>query len=135
MYLLDTDVLSELIKRRPNLHLLTRLRQVPAETLFTTSIAVMELRYGSARRPDHEQFWVRVEREILSRVRILDLGVEEAIRAGDLLASLSRKGASIGLEDALIGGAGLAKGYTVVTGNTRHFRRIPGLRVENWLEG
>lgn len=135
MYLLDTDILSELIKRRPSPHLLARLAQVASETLFTTSISVMELRYGSARRSDHAQFWARVEREILSRVRILDFGAEEAIRAGDLLAALSLRGASIGLEDALIGGVGLAKSYIVVTGNTRHFRRIPGLRVENWLEG
>ena len=135
MYLLDTDVLSELIKRRPRLHLLARLRRAAPETLFTTSISVMELRYGCARRPDRDQFWVRVEREILSRVRILDFGAEEAVRAGDLLASLSLQGTPIGLEDALIGAVGLAKGYTVVTGNTRHFRRIPTLRVENWLEG
>ena len=93
----------------------------------------MELRYGSSRRPDRESFWERIEREILTRVTILGLGLNEALRAGDLLVHLSRRGELIGLEDLLIGVTALAHNYTVVTAHIRHFQRIPNVRVENWL--
>jgi len=56
-----------------------------------------------------------------------------AMIAGDLLALLERRGEPIGLPDALIAATALNAGFTVVTANTRHFRRIPHLKVENWL--
>lgn len=134
MYLLDTDVLSELVKRRPSPHVLARLRRSRADTLYTTVISVMELRYGCARRPDSERFWARLEREILARVQVLGFGADDAIVAGDLLAALSTKGTRIGLEDTLIASVALVRRYVVVTRNVRHFARISSLRVENWFE-
>ena len=134
MYLLDTNILSELIKRRPRPRLLDRLRQQPREGLFSSCICVMELRQGSSLRPDRQVFWERINREILGRVTILDFGLQDALMAGDLLAHLSRRGQLIGLEDLMIGSAALARNYTIVTANVRHFRRIPDLRIENWLE-
>jgi predicted nucleic acid-binding protein len=50
-----------------------------------------------------------------------------------MLAYLARRGELIGMEDVLIGVTALVREYTVVTGNVRHFERIPALRVENWL--
>ncbi|MDH3599374.1 MAG: PIN domain-containing protein [Candidatus Tectomicrobia bacterium] len=133
MYLLDTNALSELIKKRPQPQFLSRLRQYPVEAFYTSSICVMELRHGSSRRPDREAFWARIEDEILSRVLILHMGIQEAMFAGDVLAYLSRRGEPIGIEDVLIGSTALAHDFTVVTANVRHFQRIPNLRVENWL--
>ena len=133
MYLLDTNALSELIKRRPQPQFMHRLREYPAEMFFTSCICVMELRYGSSRRPDKDTFWARIEREILSRVTILDFGLQEALVAGDLLAHLSGRGERIGIEDLLIGSTALVRDYTVVTANMRHFQRIPNLRVKDWL--
>ncbi len=56
-----------------------------------------------------------------------------AVLAGDLLALLERRGEQIGLPDALIAATALEASFTMVTANTRHFRRIPRLKVENWL--
>lgn len=134
MHLLDTNILSDLIKRRPRPRLLERLRQHPPEAIFTSCVCAMELRQGSSLRPDREMFWERIGREILSRVTILDFGLRESLVAGDLLAYLSRRGQSIGLEDLMIGSTALVGNYTMVTGNVRHFKRIPHLRIENWLE-
>jgi predicted nucleic acid-binding protein len=111
MYLLDTNVLSELIRKRPRPALLDRLRQHPPEAFFTSCICVMELRQGSSLRSDKESFWGRIDREILSRVTILGFGLPEALLAGDLLAHLSRRGEPISLEDTLIGITALAQGY------------------------
>jgi tRNA(fMet)-specific endonuclease VapC len=133
VYLLDTNVLSEVMKRRPSPVLLARLAEVRASDLFTTSITVMELRYGAARRPDSRRFWARLEREVLSRVEILGFGPTEAEHAGDLLADLAQRGVPIGVEDTLIAAIALAYRGTLVTRNTRHFERVPHLHVEDWF--
>jgi len=133
MYLLDTNALSELLKKRPKPQFLTRLRRHPSEMFFTSSICVMELRHGSRRRDDHESFWQRITHEVLSRVTILDFSVSEAVVAGDIFAHLARRGEMIGVEDVLIGATALVRKYTVVTGNVRHFERIPDLQIENWF--
>src|SRR5262245_36369265 len=133
MYLLDTNALSEMLKKRPKPQFLTRLRRHPSEMFFTSCICVMELRHGSRRREDHAVFWQRITHEVLSRVTILDFSVSEAVVAGDIFAHLARRGELIGVEDVLIGATALVREYTVVTGNVRHFERIPALQVENWL--
>ena len=132
MYVLDTSVLSELMKRRPNAACVQRLRQQPAETLYTTVICVMELRYGAWLRPDHEAFWKRVQQEILSRVQILAFEEPAALLAADMLAHLKRAGHPVGLEDVLIGAMARARGYTVITRNLRHFTALPHVHVEDW---
>jgi predicted nucleic acid-binding protein len=134
MYLLDTNILSELIKKRPNPHLLSRLRSQPSHTLFTSSICIMELRFGAALRNDHAAFWSRVKNNIVSRVGVVPFSERDALAAGDILGEMRKGGRSIGLEDVLIAASALTNRYVVVTANTRHFSRIHGLNVENWLE-
>ena len=134
MYLLDTNILSELIRRKPNAHLMGRLGSEPAHTLFTSCICIMELRFGSALREDFEIFWQKISKEIISRVSILPLDEKEVLVAGDILAGLRKAGQIIGLEDVLIAASAITNQYTVVTANTRHFSRIAGLRVESWLK-
>jgi predicted nucleic acid-binding protein len=75
MYLLDTNALSELMKKRPRSVFLARLRRHPTDVFFTSTMCVMELRYGSRRGEDHATFWARITHEILARVTILDFGV------------------------------------------------------------
>ncbi len=131
-YLLDTNVLSEVLKRRPDPKFLDRLRGLPARQLSTSAVCVAELRYGAACDPRGARLWERIASEVLARVRILPLGEAAAIRAGDLLATLEAKRRPIGVEDVLIGATALEAGLAVVTRNVRHFGRIPGLVVESW---
>lgn len=133
MYLLDTNILSELIKKRPNPNFISQLGSKPAHTLFTSCICVMELRFGSALREDFKIFWQKINKEIISRVKIVPFGEKEALTAGDLLADIRKNGQNIGMEDVMIAASAIANKYTVVTANTRHFSRIRGLSVENWL--
>jgi tRNA(fMet)-specific endonuclease VapC len=102
--------------------------------LFTSCICVMELRFGSALREDFEQFWSKISEEILSRVNILPLNLDEVLVAGDILAYLQRTGQPIGIEDALIAATALNHQCILVTANTRHFTKIGQLAVENWLK-
>ncbi len=131
-YLLDTNVLSEVIKRRPEPGVLDRIRAVPARDLSTSSVCVAELRYGAVRHPSGASLWERIASEVLPRVRVLAVGEAEAIRAGDLLAVLESRGQPVGIEDVLIGATALVGKLTVVTRNVRHFERMPGLDVESW---
>jgi tRNA(fMet)-specific endonuclease VapC len=134
MYLVDTNILSELIKRHPNPNVLSRLGSKPAHTLFTSPICIMELRFRSALREDFEKFWQKITKEIISRINIIPIGEKEALAAGDILADLRKSGQTLGLEDVLIAATALTNQFTMVTANYRHFSRIKGLRIENWLE-
>ena len=98
MYLLDTNILSELIKKRPSPNVLSRLDSKTAQTLFTSSICIMELRFGGALREDSEVFWKKIDREILSRINVIYIGLSEALAAGDILASLRKTGQIIGVD-------------------------------------
>lgn len=131
MLLLDTNVLSEFVRKRPDPRVVQAARAA-GSALGTSSICVMELRYGCALRPDFRPFWERIEREILARVRVLPFDQEAARIAGDIIADLEAAGRPIGVEDAQIGATALAHDAGLVTFNTRHFERIPGLRIEDW---
>lgn len=131
-FLLDTSALSEPLRRRPRDAFLARLKNAPGHELFTSTVCIMELRYGCALRMDFS-LWERIERNVLSLVTPLPFGPEEAIRCGELLAELSKRGTPIGVEDSQIGATALAHHLTVVTFNTKHFAAIPDLPVADWL--
>ena len=131
-YLLDTNVLSEVIRKDPNRALLQRLGEIAPRDAVTSVVCVAELRHGAARVAHGALLWKRIAREVLSRVDILPLGEAEAVRAGDLLATLEAQGEPIGMEDVWIGATALEHRLTVVTRNLKHFRRIPGLVSESW---
>ncbi len=132
--LLDTNVLSEVLKKRPSPRVIDRLRAASTDSLSTSVVSVWELRHGAARHPQGARLWDRITREVLSLVPVLPLGEAEAIRAGHVLATLVASGRSIGVEDVLIGATALVRGLTVVTRNMAHLSRIPGLRVESWWD-
>jgi predicted nucleic acid-binding protein len=132
MYLLDTNALSEPLRLRPSPRFLEEVRRVAPDALFTSTVCVMELRYGCARKEDL-RLWTRIERELLARVEVLPFGREEAIAAGDLLATLGRAGQPVGIEDVQIAATALTRSLTVVTANEAHFSRIPGLQCVNWM--
>ena len=133
-YLLDTNVLSELLKKRPDPGVVSRLRTLDPAQLATSVVCVTELRYGAARRNDGGSLWTRITRDLLPRFRILPVRLPEAVRAGDILAELAGRGEPIGLEDVLIAATAQENSLTAVTRNLRHFSRIGGLSAESWWE-
>jgi len=131
-YLLDTNVLSELMKKSPSVDVLRKVGQIERGELFTSSVCFMELRFGAARHPSGAALWERIRKEIEPLVTVLPVGYEEATRAGEILAGLEARGTPIGLEDVLIGSTALVHGISVATRNVKHLARIEGLSVENW---
>jgi tRNA(fMet)-specific endonuclease VapC len=132
--LLDTNVLSEVIKKVPSARVLERLRATPRDASFTSAICVMELRFGAARHPAGRSIWARIVRDVLPRVTVLPLGLAEAECAGEILADLERRGERIGVEDVLLGATARVAGLAVATRNVRHLCRVAGLVVENWWD-
>jgi len=133
MYLLDTNILSELVKKNPNNNLMIRLESIPSASLYTASICVMELRYGVLRRGNPSDLWSKIEKSILSKVQILNFYYKDALRAAEVLSELHSIGQPVGIEDIMIGSIALSNGLVIVSANTKHFSRIPDLKLENWL--
>ncbi len=135
MYLLDTDILSNLAKRTPSTALVAKLASVPRDAQFTSSITLGEMVYGAYRLREHTSLFLeRLDRVLLPNLSVLPFDVAAAHRYGEVRAELERRGTPLGEADLRIGAIALSRGLTVVTGNVRHFQRIPDLTVENWLE-
>lgn len=135
MYLLDTDTLSNLMKRAPASTLVARLARVPPEQQFTSSVTLGELLYGALRSSRAVVLLERIEAVMPAELPVLSFDAAAARRYGGLRAELEARGTPIGDADMRIAAIALSRGLKVVTGNERHFRRVPDLIVENWLEG
>lgn len=131
-YLFDTDTISNLIRPASTVALLSRLAATPPAAQFTSSITLGELLYGAlrARAPVIQE---QVERIVAGSMTVIPFDTETARVYASVRADLDRRGVPIGDADTRIAAIALVHSLTVVTGNIRHFERVPGLEVENWL--
>ncbi len=129
-YLLDTDICSYIIKKYPAV--IERFRKTNRKDIAISAITCGELYYG-AHRADGERHQEAVAL-FCRHVRILDWPKSAALYYGQLQAKLDEDGARIGELDTQIAAHALALKCTLVTNNTKHFKRVPGLKVENWAK-
>jgi tRNA(fMet)-specific endonuclease VapC len=134
VYCFDTDVLSAVIRRDPPLALIRRLAQVRPAEQATTTITLGELLYGAAKRGS-ERLTQRVREVVTLATVILPFDAAAAEVYGPLRARLEREGRRLDEPDLRIASIALSRELTVVTGNVRHFSRVPDLSIENWLDG
>ncbi len=128
-YLLDTNVLSHLV-RDPQGEVAQRLSQQVEAEVFTSVIVACELRYG-ARKRGSAVLSGRIAQLLASLdVAALDPTVDEVYAS--IRAALESRGAPIGANDLLIAAHAISLDATLVTDNTAEFCRVPQLRVENW---
>jgi tRNA(fMet)-specific endonuclease VapC len=128
LLMLDTDVSSYIIKRRPD-SLLSRFEK-HAEELCVSVITAAELRFG-AERVQRPKLTELVE-AFLERLAILDWTNAVTHHYARLRSALEQAGTPIGNMDLLIAAHAMSEGSTLVTNNTRHFSHVPGLRLEEW---
>ncbi|MCL1898916.1 MAG: PIN domain-containing protein [Promicromonosporaceae bacterium] len=129
VYLLDTNAVSDLIKR-PADAVATRMRTLLPGQAAICAVVEGELRYGIAKANA-----TAIERDLdalLVYLPTLALDAAVARRYGLLRAELEAVGTPIGANDTWIAAHALARGLTLVTANEVEFRRVNGLRVENW---
>ena len=130
--LIDTNVLSEALRRRPTLAVMKALRALRPEERFASEVTRYELRAGAAKLDDGGQLWQRIQQEVLPLVRWLPFDEKAALAAADIGATLRRRGETVEATDLFIAATAQVHGLIVATRNVRHFERVPGLVVENW---
>jgi tRNA(fMet)-specific endonuclease VapC len=128
-YLLDTNAVSDLV-REPLGRTRQKAERTGPERLATSIIVVGELRFGYL-RSGNDRLKHAVE-GVLAILPILPFETPADWRYAELRVELERLGTPIGGNDMLIAAHALALDCTLVTANEREFRRVPGLRVENW---
>lgn len=133
MYLLDTNILSELVRRVPDPRVEFRFESEP-EPLFTSVICLEEIRFGARIGPQGNKLWERIEGDVLPHVIPLVFDRQSALLAGDLRAEWKAAGTPVSYRDGLIAAAAKANGLILVTRNLRHFDHVVGLRLQNWFE-
>jgi tRNA(fMet)-specific endonuclease VapC len=130
LYLLDTSILSHLV-RQPQGLVAERIADVGESNVLTSIIVACELRYGAAKRGSRRL--TRQVEAILAAITIrpLESDVERIYAA--IRVALEKKGTPIGAHDMLIAAHARAIDAVCVTGNVAECKRVPGLKVENWL--
>ncbi len=103
------------------------------EDRTTSSITLSELLFGAHRAGARSTELLTRIRAALPRSPLIPFDDAAAEEYGRLRAHLEAQGTPIGQADTQIAAIALANDLTVVTGNVRHFERVPGLTVENWL--
>lgn len=137
MIILDTNVLSALMRTRPETAVVDWLDRQPADSVWLTSITIFEARFGLAllpkgrKRMGLERAFDRVLKEDLSN-RVLDFDSVAAAAAAQLAADRQRAGRVADLRDTLIAGIAQARRATIATRNARHFEGLDVPVVDPW---
>ncbi len=131
MKVLDTDTCIAIL--RGNTAVIER-RAKTTDEVVTTWITAAELRYGAAKSIAPEKNHALVT-TFLATLRVIGLDAAAAQIFGEAKALLEKQGQRVADADLFIGAIAASKQATVVTGNRRHYARIPGVTMEDWIRG
>ena len=129
VFLFDTDAISETLRPRPNPGYMAWLDTVPRDDQFTSAITVGELFFGAYRASARDRHRAMIEDRVLPAVTVLPFDAVVAQVYGRLAATLADQGAPLADADLQIEATADNQGLELVTGNLRHFGRIPDLRI------
>ena len=130
-YLVDTNILIYLMNSKsPKLQ--KKFTSKPIDEFCVSSVTVAELIYG-AKKSNYIEKNLNAAIKILSPFTIIDFNSMDAFEYGDIRASLEKMGKVIGANDLLIAAQARRLNLIVLTANTKEYRRVEGLYVENWV--
>ncbi|HVT61683.1 MAG TPA: type II toxin-antitoxin system VapC family toxin [Thermoanaerobaculia bacterium] len=132
-FLFDTDAISEVLKKKPAPGYLRWLAELPRGEQFTSAIAIGELFRGAFRSAEPNRHLENIESRVLPAITVLPYDVAVARVYGQIQAKLAGVGRTLADADLQIAATALHHGLELVTGNLRHFERIPGLRLQQVL--
>lgn len=129
-YLLDTNIVIYVLKRRPKevLEIFNR----NASRMAVSSITLSELIYGAEKSPNVDKNLEAIE-EFVSHLDVLPYDAKASQHYGQIKAALEEKGEIIGENDIHIAAHAISQGLILVTNNLREFKRVPNLAIENWV--
>ena len=128
-FMLDTNIVIYTIKHRP-----AQVRDVFIKhqgQMAISTVTYGELIYGAEESSRPEKNLADIE-GLSARLDVLSFDEQAAMHFGQIRTELAKIGKPIGPYDAMIAGHARARGLVLVTNNLKEFRRVPGLRLENW---
>jgi predicted nucleic acid-binding protein len=128
-YLFDTDAISEVLKRRPAASYVKWLASIPQEEQFTSAVVVGELYKGAFRSSAVARHLENVDKRVLPALTVLSYDVAAARVYGQVRAQLESAGRPLADADLQIAATAIRHDLELVTGNVKHFKRVPGLRI------
>ncbi|MBP7652295.1 PIN domain-containing protein [Candidatus Dependentiae bacterium] len=134
MYVYDTDTISNTMKKKPSDRLLKKLRTVPQNMQFTTSVNIAEIYFGIYNSSNSDILLKAYKERIFPYLSILPFDTASAEIYGRLKAQMNRKGISVSEPDLRIASITIQNNFTLITGNTGHFSLISGLKYEDWIK-
>jgi tRNA(fMet)-specific endonuclease VapC len=129
---LDTDIITAFLKNDNKVVEKVSIYLESFEKLNINIIAYYEILRGLKDLGNKNK--LKKFEEFISENKMISLGKEAAEKASDIYASLKKKGSLIQDADILIAAIAMTEDLVLVTNNTKHFNRINGLKLENWLE-
>jgi len=129
-YMLDTNIAIYIVKNRPEVVL--DIFNTRSGQACLSSVSLMELIYG-AEKSESPARNLRVIEGFSARLEVLPYDENAAIHTGQIRAELAKRGKPIGPYDQMIAGHARSKGLILVTNNTKEFKRVSGLRLDNWV--
>ena len=129
-YLLDTNIVIYVLKRRPR-EVLDIFNKNSSRIAIST-ITLSELIYGAEKSSNVDKNLESVE-EFASHLEVLSYDAKASQHYGQIKATLEKKGEIIGENDIHIAAHAISQGLILVTNNLREFKRIPNLALENWV--
>jgi predicted nucleic acid-binding protein len=128
-YLFDTDAISELLRPRPLPPYVNWLTTIPREEQYTSAVVVGELYKGAYRSKARQRHLSNIEHRILPAVTSLPYDVATAKVFGQIRAQLEEAGTILADADLQIASTAIYHDLELVSGNLRHFSRIPKLKL------
>ena len=129
-YLLDTNIVIYVLKRRPKEVL--DIFNTNASRMAISSITLSELMYGAEKSINTDKNLEAVE-EFVSHLEVLPYDAKASQHYGQIKAALEKKGQIIGENDIHIAAHAISHGLILVSNNVREFKRVPNLALENWV--
>ena len=133
MFIFDTDIYTNVMRKIPSEKLLNRLKKVPRRDQFTTTITIAEVYYGLIKASNKTKLLKLFESALLPRATILPFAFSAAKKYGEIRSFLVKQGTPLAHADLQIASIALSMNMILITGNLKHFQRVPQLTVENWL--
>ena len=130
-YLLDTNIVIYVLKRRP-IEVLSVFNQ-NASRMAISAITLSELYHGAEKSIKVSENLAAIE-DFCSRLEVLPYGSKAAQHYGAIRAGLEKLGQPIGVNDLHIAAHARSEGLVMVTNNVGEFGRVPALQVENWVD-
>jgi len=138
-YVLDTDVISELISKQPNKKVLEWLDRLDPNTIYLSVITIGEIRKGieklpSSKRREAVKEWLEADLLLRFQGRILEITAEVMLIWGELTGRLENEGRPITAIDSLIAAIALQGNYCLVTRNEHDFRHTGVTIINPWKD-